>query len=681
MEPVKIDFAYFKNILQPLLEELDPDCDVYDNPWEAFESWREDGFSTEQEQTWKEPSLVIFCETIPLWYFDNTSGSWKNAKPGKTDLRVIRVLSSGMVEELGGDGYCEPIEWFKIDDPLELYAYFKLLYKFTEKDISPRKPRKTPTEKLIKDVYVPFYTYEDPEKKVNNTDNKTTWVSSKNLVREINKHMAERLWWMGNTPSPYKLIMPLSSDLDWSCDNTELDFQQEFQTHVDLIKHLSEKNSLDHGITGYEHSLLNIKNRKEHTLDPTESENTLKFNLSYAIAFGGYDISMPIRIQLKENCFTPYFSADINPEYYRHIIDQAIQPFIEDGSNKATTLNLPNYRDQVRLTYELKTYKNQIESLSRRFEKIDISSNTTISFTDYRKRIVGRLQMVRSLAELAPKEEVEIAKIFNPLPIFIEIPLLHWERADERNKYRSGVALLEQTLKTTCLFGLEELHAVRSSIDELKAFPKDMLEGIMGRPSLGHWWSCIENLIPLTQLFPVWGHWIKTIHSFGRKITRLIEARNRIAHPDFVLNPSDIVDAESLFSNVFEELIPTLRNCINNIDILIPLSRKVVRDLDGKNEHVFSALTAKANGLPLPKTKKAYNNQFSHLIVEEELVSANTDSVVPLNHFFKVKDASDASMEILVYNRDFDDDTAHMTSVFSNLGSKETVNQGIFIFG
>jgi len=107
----------------------------------------------------------------------------------------------------------------------------------------------------------------------------------------------------------------------------------------------------------------------------------------------------------------------------------------------------------------------------------------------------------------------------------------------------------------------------------------------------------------------------------------------------------------------------------------------VVRDLDGKNEHVFSALTAKANGLPLPKTKKAYNNQFSHLIVEEELVSANTDSVVPLNHFFKVKDASDASMEILVYNRDFDDDTAHMTSVFSNLGSKETVNQGIFIFG
>jgi len=679
MKSTSIDINHFFKVLKPLILNLDEDNRIFNDPMEAFESMLEDGHTVKQLEEWEQSALVIFIEDMPTWRFDPTQQKWFEANPRKSDFRIFRVLTSGLMDEVTPYEESTSRPWFKVDSPHEAYAFIHFLTKFSKKTLKPFKEETLPANSLIERIFVPFYRYPDDLPQKHNT---FMWTDVKPLEPLINKHFDNNLQWM-EAPLIEIKRQEMEQDLKQNFSNSEQSHSKNYATYCERERTIFQSHVDQYQKWIPEYTIHAAKLQDKDFLSPSQSWKTFDANVNYGSDFYGRpSFSLRIKALLDNRCFPPFFSSEVNPTAFKAISSAATNSFVTI-KNKTASLELPipPFQTQARIAFETKRNAYRVQQISEHICNFIDDQNPNPDYSTQSRRVLARYNSMKRIREALPSDEQEIARATQPLPYFFEIPILHWERPNKSNHVFLAFACLTQIIKTTCLLGLEELHAVRSNIEKLPPFPKGLLEGLMTKPSLGHWARAIDHIAKLKEHFNVWGEWIAIVHSERIRINKLIEIRNEISHPDFTHDPQAIPKAAKEFEDLLNDLIPKLRVAVSDVEILLPESRKTTRNEDGQVHHTIHCLNLKTAHHPFPHTDFPCSNIKANQIFENVLFSAKGSHIVPLNHFFKVEDTANAEPEIYIYEKNYSGSEARMTGILSGLASKESQLNDIFTFG
>ena len=643
--------------------------------------------------------IAIYCKHTLS--FNPGLGKWDGEDKEDTVRRYFEICSRGIVKEVYGTDRPEAL--LGVFSPRGAHSFFLFLANLTSKSLQPSKDEVTPLDRVIESIYVPFYRDKEDLSRPLKTK---LWVNIKPLKKLLIEHFKAEVSWMS---APYydKLLASHQKQID--------DIPPEGRMDEDFgggIRHLSAEEIKD-DLNDYFYTVYGkyvpfvpkcaahaIKINDKHILKSGPLAKTLEFNFLYSDEFMGSEPKgIPVRVLLRKDYFPAFFDPVGNPIIHELLmaivakkigLDESIetwQPSLTKNlkllaqNNKTPKINLPSYNQQAKIAFETRHYLLQIDNML-----INDDYDSREDCIDYRKRyqkVTARYHLIERITGAQPSDEFEFARASQPLPYFLERPILHWETATAARKYAAGCNLLNQILKTSCLFALEELHSIRSNISQLQSFPKGLLEKMMGKPSTGIWNQGVDHLFKLNGHFSVWKQWLEVVYS-EKELIALIEDRNKFgAHPNYLpTSENKTQEALAKMENVLGRLIPKLRTASKEIEIILPQSRKLVTSDDAEVSHQISYLDLKTARDPFSLKKAVYDKDKGNQINEDELYSIKGATVVPLKHFF-VTQVEGIEAEVYIYNDSYgkDGSAASLTGITNTLDINTSMQQGAFSFG
>jgi hypothetical protein len=679
MEYYSIDFDEYASILNPLVTALDQNNSVYADSVDAFEDWMADGMTMQQHDDWLKPSVTIWIQDMPTWRFDVQINSWREYEPGRTSYRIFRILSTGVMGEITPQSATTSEEWFPVSSPHEAFAYIDFLINFSKKCLPHGTAQQLPASSLIKDTFVPFYRFPDD---LSLEKLQSSWISTRFLKPLIDSHIKSNLKWM-EAPLLKLRKTALEKNLRQKSADSTMTLSGEIITHADFVRYLAETEANRYGGMAAECAEYAGKVSPKDILNSNLLHQCVDGAIVYAQdTFGIFHERLNFNLLLNDNCFGPFFRKDVNPAGHTAVSSEGVRPFLSDQSAVCKQMvDVPKLAVQKRIAFEAMSYRQRIARISEQLGEFRNLDDSVPAYADLARRRIARYHILQRIKEALPSDEQEIARVTHPIPYFIEQPLIHWERATPGNRFLVGSACLSQILKTTSLVGLEELHAVWSSIESLPAFPDGLLESLCGKPSLGHWSRCVDHLAKLNHHFSVWNAWIQSINSERELIIQLIELRNQISHPDFLLDPDILSTSEEIFTQLFNRLLPKLRSAIADVEVLLPCHRTVRQMDDGETRHRIRCKNLKSASQPFAEVDFETSPRIHPQVIDEQLFSARGDHRVPLAHFFKALVTKSGKTEIYIYDKEYTGKQARMTEVGSGISAQLSVSEGIFIFG
>jgi hypothetical protein len=673
-EQPKIDLDLYDKELPPLLDSLahgvkaDYDSHLYPNT---------------PPHT---PIVFITVSNMRSWRFNIQRENWYETEPGQLTTRNFEIFPDGIIcENAEKAGY---FPWFKVNSHYEAFWFIQMLTTFSAKSLKPFQSQTVTIDSLIDDLFAPFYgnAVDIPK-----TKNNQRWVNVKPIAKLIEIHIANKLSWLkallfeqrlkdlnneiSKTPEE-GIEHPMSGGNVSAVDHNNMlqsFFREEFGAYEKL---------------GAEYSSYSSKLKKSDYLTTDLSHKTFDYNLIYDPeeqwgASQPQDNKILIKALLnKGKCSPLFFSKEVNPEAFSRmeLVIRGRCCSVEPNDSKSLTIELPPIHAQTRIAFETRCYAFQITRYRDSLCHFEADENEPFNYSTQCQMTIARYRALRRIVESNPSDDMEIARVVQPLPFFCEIPILHWERPYGMDPFQASSTCLKEIIKTTCLIGLEELHAVRSNVTQLAPFPKRLLESITQAPSLGHWSQMIDYLAKVNEHFTVWNQWIEVMHSYREQIILLITLRNRISHPDFILTPKHTAKAALKYDEVLKQLIPKLRAAVGEVDLLLPTSRKITQSDDGRLSHSIQCLNLKTPNYPFHETAREFANTMGSQIFEEVIFASKGETIVPLNNFFKVKQI-DNSLEVFLYEKQYKGSTANMVGILTNSSKKIDSCEGMFSFG
>lgn len=673
-----INLEDFASKIAPLVKTLNEDNSVYSDSLEAFENWMSDGLSIPQLNDWTRPAVTVWIEDMSTWRFDVLTNSWSEFDPGRTTFRIFRIMNNGVMGEITHDSINTSEEWFPVTCPYEAFTYIEFLIKFSKKCLISEPSQMLSADSLIRDSFVPFYRFPDD---LSLNDLQNSWISTRLLRPLIDEHLEKNLKWM-NAPLLKLRKAEREKKINLNSIDSSPSLAENAITHSELVRVIQDAETSRYVGMAEACDLYAKKISANDVLDPSMLYRCVETAVIYAKDTSGiFHERLKINLLLSENCFAPFFSKHVNPAGHDAICSAGVSTFLTDQSTiHKRSVETPKIVVQKRLVFESLCYRHKISEIGIQLGEFRDSSETLPNYGELTRRRIARFQTIKRIKDALPTEETEIARVTHPLPFFIEQPLLHWERATAGNRFLVGSAFLSQLLKITTLVGLEELHAVRSSIDSLMPFPAGLLEGLQAKPSLGHWSRCVDHLAKLQHYFSVWNNWISSINSERVLITRLIKLRNQLSHPDFLLDSDVLLSAEEAFTTLFDRIVPKLRIAIADVEIFLPINRTVHQNQDGGIFHRIRSKNVKSASQPFAEVEIEKLGSACSAIFDQQLFSSKGDIIVPLNHFFKIGNAKNGKTEIFIYDKDYTGAAAKMTEVGTGFSDSIPLQEGIFYF-
>ena len=275
--------------------------------------------------------------------------------------------------------------------------------------------------------------------------------------------------------------------------------------------------------------------------------------------------------------------------------------------------------------------------------------------TTTQKRQLTRMKLALLERVLGDKNHdvQELNRVMNPLPYFFEYPILQWERANEKMAFTSAVSLFHMLNKITCLIGFEEVLAAGKGTGLKSLLGDELIQQLSGKPSLGSWSKALEILEKNSSGFQVWKRWFETLAAEREDRIRLISIRNRISHPDFVLEESQLNEAEEQFAAYFNRLVPKLREAYSGIATVITHGRKIIRADDGTSKTLLDCEKLDAPVEPFPKIRLEMESAAAANLSDECLTSLRDGHAVELRHFFQLRSIKASLREIFLYEREY----------------------------
>ena len=210
--------------------------------------------------------------------------------------------------------------------------------------------------------------------------------------------------------------------------------------------------------------------------------------------------------------------------------------------------------------------------------------------------------------------------------------------------------------------------------------PSSLLASLQGKPNLGDWNDCLQYLLGMAGQLPVWGKWLNALRSEHHVVDVLIAARNRICHPDYVVELEFLANVESQFAEFFGNIFPKLRMEADSTEVLLSKSRKVWRDSDSRVTCDLDCLDLKSAAEPFPSIMSRFPEAAAREIAEEVIFCVRGEQLVFLANFFVVQRIKGDAREFFVYDKDYEGGKGQVVGVATGLCQRIDLPDGVFFF-
>lgn len=643
---------------------------VDDQPRDFFEDFfTDDGYpgGSEYYPIWEEKGLVIQIKSGETYVFNIEYEKW-NRYSEKSQQRVFWINEEGIWGEVD-KSYGNILEFFPVTTPEAVVEYISFV---CSKQLGRRKAikeRTLPLSKVIENCYVHFFKYPDD---ISVHINQMPWVKYDSLIPLILRHSERNAPWLMSLILEVKITESrLSYDTDGN-QNYAVSFQIE---NIDIAKQIPWQELMV--FAGLIKSTSTLKDLKEEYFDAASKLSTseiLEDPLKWRIQIHEYcyisdqlgNAIMEVAVLPNEEIFPDYISERINPSVQDIISKYALSPFSEQKDAKDLKILLPSIGDQKRISFESLSYRHAIDQQSKRLSQFQEGRETTF---ELHRLLVNRYEEVVSTVSRLPKKDTELERAQYPLPYFLEAPLIVWERSDKNFKAQNGFICFGNLLKQVSLLGLCELQVVlkanpdlwdgdQNGLNEkqdLLPIDRELLAGIQGNPSLGHWSRFIDWIAPYERVLPMFGKWVSILRSVRKQTIEIIELRNKHAHSSSILERSFYEEIEAKLASFFSTVISTLRK-EHPLHFLLPISRKAVRE-GNSTKYVFTCRNLNSAHSRYNWEEIEVGQEAAGAIVEFEIIAMKPDdpaSLVSLNSFYQYQEVTADQFDILIYEKKYD---------------------------
>jgi hypothetical protein len=303
-----------------------------------------------------------------------------------------------------------------------------------------------------------------------------------------------------------------------------------------------------------------------------------------------------------------------------------------------------------------------------------------VSLSRVQQRQLTRMKLCVLEQDLGnePQSMRELNRVIYPLPYFFEFPIIQWERASDKMAFSYSVSLLHQLNKISCLLGFEEVLREHQRGGLTALLGNELAGAIAGKPSLGHWSKALDALERQCGSFKVWSRWFEVLSNEREARIRLIEIRNRIAHPDFLLEEEALDHAAGEFGKYFERIIPCLRSAYSGMACYISRQRRLSRGEDGKGVIQLDCENMDVAIEPFPRTTLTLPPETAESLVDDSLFCTFQGSLLELRYFFRLRHAKASKREIYLYERDYSGHEAVWSGLTTAQSGKLDAPDGLF---
>ena len=404
-------------------------------------------------------------------------------------------------------------------------------------------------------------------------------------------------------------------------------------------------------------------------LDSSANWRLQLHKLAYALHGPSPYLALEVGALLAKEVFPDFLCQEVNPVAWKSVRQHILGPWWSGAKADAPIrLAIPNGAEQRRRAFEASAYRHAINLLSRRLSQFQAGNETA---SELHGLLANRYSEVATVLERMPTHDAELERTHRPLPYFIEAPLIAWERASENLKLQNGFMAFGSLLKTAALLGLTELQGVRNGLSEFTPPSPDVIGGMCGNPSLGHWSKCLDWLSHYVNALPMFGGWIRTMQEHRAQLINLTELRNKYAHPAGVLERAFIEHVNQQLEEFFATAVRRLRR-ENRVKMLLPLSRRALRR-EYETAFEFDGLSLCS---PYPRFREAnfiLSATNSGGVIEGEILAlrdGDHPQVLPLQAFIRAKKLSTDRCAILLYDKAFDGKNGIFSAIDSEVQEK-----------
>lgn len=674
---MKIDIEKWHAELEVLLEKrLKEDTTLSKAPSDFFDGFFCDaGFPVTPDvyPIWWDDGIVIYVDAMPHIRFESRTGRWK--REGDDEYRRLFWISDeGVLGEVAEDNG-RITEFFPVNNPNEAVEYFELLRDKKLGADFKSKMRPNSAEDLIEGVYVRFFRFPDD---LTEQNDELPWVNLISVQDLVKEHIDKNLQWMslplGELTRRRLLDAAKQRGIrDKTIDVTPGDDDPPPQmTHTEFALTLLDAHQDEH--KGLRVRCFEAASKlKDADLLPDSGANELiRTALLYAKCGMHYDCRVEFGIELSEIAFAGYLSEQVNPQAFE-VITSLVFSRVSEGFARPekSAVDLPPLIDQKRHAFEARCYRHQIHRHSQRLERVEIGKSPAPTATDLRKLLANRFEEVLYLADRVPEPNAELDRAKHPLPYFMEAVFLAWERAPEKLKVQNGLASFGNLIRVVALLGLTELQAVRPELGQFSSPADDLMKGVTGNPSLGHWSRFLDYLGSYLPHLPFFKGWLDALLVRRKAMIELIELRNKYSHPASSIEQGLLDDLVSKLHEFLGDVSHSLRQSGGSLSIFLPRVRKAIRSRIGGIEFQFSGYDLAS---PYDRFFEA-NHTFSEAtatgLIEDELTFIHKGArCLSVNRFFRFREMKPGEYEVSIYEKGFDGRTGIFTGISTGIQEK-----------
>ena len=176
----------------------------------------------------------------------------------------------------------------------------------------------------------------------------------------------------------------------------------------------------------------------------------------------------------------------------------------------------------------------------------------------------------------------------------------------------------------------------------------------------------------------MWKPWFETLAAEREVRIRLIGIRNRISHPDFLLQESELDEASDQFGIYFNRIVPKLREAYSGIATVIMRGRKIIRADDGSSKTLFDCEKLDAPVEPFPRISLEMDSEIAANLSDECLTSVRDGRAIELRRFFQLRSIKASQREIFLCERDYSGRDAVWAGLTREQTGKLETSAGLF---
>ncbi len=662
---------------------------VTDNPHGFFDCFFcEAGFpmSPDIYPIWLDEGIVISYEPNATYRFDLQTLQWREVEfdYGSADYPLFWISNAGVLGEVSSKNG-KITEFFTVRSPGEVVDYLSLFKdRRLAKPLYENAPKVMPAS-IVRSVYAPFFRFPDD---LSDNLEELPWVKVHLIYDIIQQHFKNSVPWMSLPLQQIRRRKILEEIKNQPPNSHRIDVTEngitETLTAAELLLAAFDKEGKKQSDLRSKCFEVASTLTEEDCLVGTKSLGMLRTKLWYAF-FGGFSyLNLDLGIDFFPTVFAPFFLSEVNPQGFKALTDYAFVKVTEDFKPSGTAaISLPSLFHQKRIAFECLSLAHSAKIKSKQLDNFTHLATILPDALGQRALWGTRHEEIDHILQRLPTPDNELRRAINPLPYFLEAPLLDWERAPAELKVLTGLTAFGNVIRILALLGMADIRLGGEL--PLKQRPStDLIDALKTTNiSLGDWSKWLDWVACNDANLDSCKEWMRTITGLRGAIIELIEIRNReVAHKSGLISLESLKKLEENLHCFFDQLYDGLRQTSKLNGFFLPKSRVAVRA--GSSIKIYRFL-----GFDLVSRFDRFQEKTFNLsakdaesICEGEVIAvrAKTNKILPLNDYFRVVELKPGLSDVFIFEKGFEGGNGLFAGITSGLQRKMPIVADAFTF-